>query len=282
MSDQAFQAEALEIPPATLTSVGEGSLVAPSNEPGEEAILDAADVESIADELSGSQNAHRPADVPEKFWDVDAGALRTETLLKSYLELEKKLGSMVPIPNDDDPSSRDRLQRVLGKPASSDDYDINPPHELITPDPAINAKLHEAGLSSEQAQLVYDLAAEHLVPMIEDANREASQEIDRSRLAAQFGGEEKWQAVAPQIKTWAEANLSDEVYESLGASVDGVVAIYHMMQAREPNMISEAAVPSGQVDERQLSQMMRDPKYWRDRDPAFVAEVTSGYKRLFE
>ena len=34
----------------------------------------------------------RPADVPEKFWDNDAGGLRADALLKSYSELERKLG----------------------------------------------------------------------------------------------------------------------------------------------------------------------------------------------
>jgi hypothetical protein len=224
----------------------------------------------------------RPADIPEKFWDDDLGALRTETLLKSYIELEKKLGSMIPMPNDEDPSSRDRLQRALGKPATADDYKIDAPHELIAPDEAINRKLHEAGLSCEQAQLVYNLAAEHVVPLIEEMNRETRQEVECSQLAAHFGGQEKWQAIAPQIKTWAKANLNDDLYDSLGSSADGVVAIYHMMQAREPSVISEAAVPTVQVDRQQLSQMMRDPRYWRDRDPAFVAEVTAGYKQLFD
>lgn len=176
--------------------------------------------------------AERPVNIPEKFWDADAGSLRTETLLKSYVELERKLGTMMPIPNGDDPNSRHKLQRALGKPESADDYKIDVPHELITPDPAVNAKLHEAGLSSEQAQLVYNLAAEHLVPLIEDANREASQEHERSQLTAHFGGEQTWQAIAPQIKTWAQANLTEEVYESLGSSSEGVIAIYHMMQAR--------------------------------------------------
>ena len=35
----------------------------------------------------------RPADVPAKFWDDEAGAVRIDALLKSYVELERKLGS---------------------------------------------------------------------------------------------------------------------------------------------------------------------------------------------
>lgn len=280
MSDQSLHADAVEISPMETPLSGGENVDDVAGEPL--VMQEGAESSAQIDDRVEDQGDTRPADVPEKFWDADAGALRTETLLKSYLELERKLGTMVPMPNDDDPNSRHKLQRALGKPESADDYKIDSPHELITPDRAINAKLHEAGLSSEQAQLVYDLAAEHLLPMIEEANGNASQEIERSQLATHFGGEQKWQAIAPQIKIWAEANLSDEVYDSLGSSADGVVAIHHMMQAREPNVISEAAVPTSRTDERQLSQMMRDPRYWRDRDPAFVAEVTAGYKRLFE
>jgi len=282
MSDQALQAEAVDTPQTEIVSEGKIVAVDITAEPVDGNMLESTDCEHEIDRTADNLSAERPADIPEKFWDVHAGALRTETLLKSYLELERKLGTMVPVPNGDDPSSRDKLQRVLGKPETADDYKIDAPHELITSDPTVNAKLHEAGLSSEQAQLVYNLAAEHLVPLMEEANKEASGQIERSQLAAHFGGEEKWQSIAPQIKTWAEANLNDEVYESLGSNADGVIAIYHMMQAREPNVISEAAVPASTIDERQLSQMMRDPRYWRDRDPTFVAEVTSGYRRLFD
>ena len=27
--------------------------------------------------------------------------------------------------------------------------------------------------------------------------------------------------------------------------------------------------------------MMRDPRYWRQRDPEFIARVTAGFKRLY-
>lgn len=235
-----------------------------------------ANVDSANDEAQ-----KRPADVPDKFWDASTGAVRTEALLKSYLQLEKKLGAMMSIPTENDPDSRQRLQRALGRPDSPDDYQVEAPHELIKPDPTINAKLHEAGLTSEQAQLVYNLAAEHVLPVIEKVTVEADQTRELSQLSAHFGGEQNWQALAPQIKTWAQANLSADVYETLGSSCDGVIAMHQMMQAKEPSLISEAAVPTPDVNQDQLTQMMRDPRYWRDRDPAFVGRVTEGYKRLF-
>ena len=76
----------------------------------------------------------RPEHVPEKFWDPAAGQLRTEALLKSYLELERRLGTGAP----DAPVSeaaRAQLLELLGRPGSPDDYLIEPPHGLIEPDP---------------------------------------------------------------------------------------------------------------------------------------------------
>ena len=243
--------------------------------------LDEASSTAGAEETLDVRLPERPTDIPEKFWDPEAGSVRTEALLKSYLQLEKKLGAMVPLPSDEDPDSQKRLQRLLGQPETPEDYKIEAPHELISSDPEINSKLHDAGLTSKQAQLVYDLAAEHMMPIIEQATADADRTQELTQLTSHFGGEQAWRSIAPQIKSWAEANLSDDVYAALSTSFDGVVAIHQMMQNREPSMISEAAVPSADVDKGLLNQMMRDPKYWRDHDPAFVARVTEGYKRLY-
>jgi hypothetical protein len=224
----------------------------------------------------------RPAGVPEKFWNPDHGAVRTEALLKSYLELERKLGSMVPVPADEtDQEGQMRLLRALGVPESPEQYRIEPRHELIEPDAEINARLHEAGFTERQAQLVYDLAADHLVPLLDDALGELQATREAERLAARFGGEALWRTVAPQIKAWGQRNLAPEVFQTLASSYDGVLAIHQMMQGREPAVLNEANGPGPDLDEPALARMMRDPRYWRERDPAFVAQVTAGFERLY-
>jgi hypothetical protein len=35
---------------------------------------------------------------------------------------------------------------------------------------------------------------------------------------------------------------------------------------------------SGEAD---LYKLMRDPRYWRDRDPALIAKVTEGFRQLY-
>ena len=274
MSDQELSIDSAAIEPHALSEDV-------TMDTSKDELTDATPLSTDDHEASSMNAAERPIDVPDKFWDSAANTVRTEALLKSYLQLEKKLGTMVPLPTDDDPGSRQRLHRALGRPDSPEDYQIKAPNELLASDPEINGKLHDAGLTSEQAQLVYDLAAEHILPILEKANVEASQAQDLAQLTSHFGGEQAWQAIAPQIKSWAEANLDGHVYDALGSSFDGIVAIHQMMQNREPSMISEAAVPTSGIDKDKLNQMMRDPKYWRDHDPAFVARVTEGYKRLY-
>lgn len=225
--------------------------------------------------------AERPAGVPEKFWDGEAGQIRTDALLKSYLELERKLGSMVPLPGDDDPAGRERLRRALGVPASADEYQIEVHDELLKPTPELNARLHEAGFTQEQAQLVYDLAAEHLLPLIDDMVGELHASRDSERLAQHFGGADAWQNMARQIKTWGQANLAEDVYRTLSGSYEGVLAMHQMMQAREPAVLQDADGPRGELDQAALTRLMRDPRYWRDRDPAVVAQVTEGFQRLY-
>ena len=45
--------------------------------------------------------AQRPDELPEKFWDVEAGAPRVDAMAKSYAALESRLSEMVKFPGDD-------------------------------------------------------------------------------------------------------------------------------------------------------------------------------------
>src|SRR5919202_193006 len=135
--------------------------------------------DSTAPEAARAEVAQRPADVPEKFWDAATGTIRTEALLKSYAELERKLGSTGQ-EGELGEAARARLLDMLGRPATPEEYRIEPPHEAVTPDHEVNARLHAAGFTQAQAQLVYELAAERLLPAIARmaAEREEQPQVD--------------------------------------------------------------------------------------------------------
>ena len=224
----------------------------------------------------------RPDNVPEKFWDAAAGSVRTDALLRSYLELERRLGRSIPKPeSDDDIEGVNRLFEVLGRPETPDGYEIAAPHPLVAPDPELNTLLHSAGFTQRQAQLVYELAAERLLPVLEEAagELEATRQIDR--LQQHFGGPEAWRTTAAQIKGYAEANLPEELQRALTGSYEGVLALYEMMRKAEPDIVGQAGSGQLAVTEDSLRELIRDPRYWRDRDPEIVQRVTAGYRNLY-
>ena len=231
-------------------------------------------------EAAQSEAPARPDGIPEKFWDAEAGTLRTDALLKSYLELERRLSQRIGPPGADAPlEDQQRFRRAIGVPDAPDGYAIRSPHELCCADPAINERLHEAGFTQEQAQLVYDLAAERLVPLIGDVAQHLEAERELDRLRAHFGGEDRFRRIAAQLSAWGSANLPPAVFDALSSTYDGVIALAKMAMKSEPDIARDADAPAS-ADEAALRAMMRDPRYWRSREPEFVRRVTDGFRRL--
>ncbi|HYG84772.1 MAG TPA: hypothetical protein VD978_00775 [Azospirillum sp.] len=217
--------------------------------------------------LTLSPDGDRPPQVPEKFLDPQTGAIRVDALLKSYQELERRLASGSQTSGG-------------GAPATPEEYCIACDHGMFEPDPEINSRLHAAGFAPEQAQLVYDLAAERLMPLIQELVAEFQAEREMERLVAQFGGEEKWRAVSRQLLAWASKNLPAAAVEGLSTTYEGVMALHRMMTGAEPSALARADAPADD-GEAELHTLMRDPRYWRDRDPAVITRVTEGFKRLY-
>lgn len=202
----------------------------------------------------------RPDYLPEKFWDAERGEPRLESLAQSYLGLERRLG---------------------GIPGAVEDYRITPSFEAIEVDPDVNARLHEAGFTQSQAQLVYDLAAEKLVPMVQDLAAETLAMEETRKLADHFGGDEPWSQVSRQLANWGQANLSEEVYAALSSSYRGVLAMHQLMADGEPALVNGGVSLSGVNSEDDLIGLMNDPRYWREHDPAVVSQVADGFRRLY-
>ena len=226
--------------------------------------------------------ANRTAeDTPQKFRDPETGALRTDAMLKSYRELEHKLARMVEVPGDDaDDDTRVRFRRALGVPDRPEDYPVQAPNELVQPDPDANKVLHDAGLTPMQVQAVYDLAAQRMVPAVQDLAKEFEAERQMKRLTEHFGSAEKWREVAGALRDWGRKNLPDEVFNALSTTFEGVVAMHRMMTSDEPGL-GQPASPATATSEDELRRMMADPKYWRDRDPATIKKVSEGFQKLF-
>ena len=201
--------------------------------------------------------------IPEKFKDPSTGELKVDSLLTSYTELEKK------------------LSRTPSAPKSPDDYCIDCKHGYFDVDKDLNKKRHEKGCTNDQVQIVYDLAAERLVPLVLQMAAEYSAEREIEKLVSHFGGEEKWREVSRQLLVFGQKALPSDVLDTLSSSYEGVLALYRMMKGEEPGLSRTADIKGASQNELDLQSMMRDPKYWRDQDPSFVNKVTEGFQKLY-
>lgn len=201
-------------------------------------------------------------EIPAKFKDPETGTVRMDAMVKSYKELEKKISQTPSVPK------------------SSDDYCIKCDHGLFEADAEMNKFLHDKGFTNEQAQAVYDLAAEKMIPMVMEMANDFQADREIEKLIEHFGGAEKWKEVSRQLLNFGQKNLPADVLDSLSSSYEGVIALYNMMGGKEP-AISQSGEKTSSAEMNDLNSMMRDPKYWRDRDPSFVAKVTEGFQKLY-
>lgn len=203
------------------------------------------------------------AEVPDKFKDPKSGEVKMDALLQSYKSLEQ------------------RLSQQAKPPASPDEYCIECGHGLFEPDADINQRLHAKGFTQDQAQEVYNIAADKMIPMMRDMAMDYKADREVEKLVNHFGGSENWREVSRQLLAFGKKNLPDDVLDNLSSSYEGVLALHRMMKNGEPALQRGQAKVSGALDEAELSSMMRDPKYWREKDPAFIAKVTQGFEKLY-
>jgi hypothetical protein len=201
-------------------------------------------------------------EIPAKFKDSATGEIRLNDFAKSYAELEKKLSSR------------------SSAPKTPDDYCVDCSHGLFGSDDEANKRFHVLGLTQEQVQGVYDVAAEKMVPMVMLMAADYQAEHELEKLVTHFGGADAWREISRQLLAYGQKTFPADVLDTLASSFDGVVALHRMMKGQDPQ-IAKATDARSNMAEMDLQSMMRDPKYWRDQDPAFVAKVTEGFKRMY-
>ncbi len=214
--------------------------------------------------------------IPEKFRNND-GTLNTESLMRSYNELEKKIGTMVSIPNENsDAVSRQKFNRAIGVPDSASEYPI---HELYD-DENLRQKFFEIGLTKNQVEKIYDIANEFLSPVISDLFSVRDESTAMNELKSFFGGDEKMLDNLRAINTFGERFLPRDAFDALCATPQGIQSMYKMMQSMEPTIKTDKN-ENENLSDSDLRRMMRDPKYWRDGDMEYIRKIENGFKKLY-
>lgn len=241
---------------------------------------------------NGEQNAQRPGHIPEKFWDSKNKTVRLDALIKSYLELEKQFSKLVHetalSEKDENPDTEHGMSAKLEEqkkgtyPKSSDDYSINCAHTYFKPDPEINARFHELGMTNEQVQAVYDAALQKMIPFMMDMVSDMRAEQELNNVISYFGGAEEWGAIAPRLYAFMQKNMPSDVAEKMAQSAEGIKMVHRMMMAGTSGIVPFGTGGKSPQTMEQIYALMRDPKYWRDHDPAVMQKVASGFNALYE
>ena len=201
--------------------------------------------------------------IPEKFLD-DKGELNTSALVKSYCELEKKMGTMVSVPNEDsDDSIKQKFNHAIGVPNSADEY---PKNDLFD-DESVRQKF-------------YEIAQDFLQPTLNNLFELQTQTNAINELKNFFGGTEKMNEALRQINAFGERFLPTDAFNELCSTPQGIQGIYKMMQSMEPEVLTDKNVSENLTDD-DLRNMMRDPKYWRDQDKEYIRKIENGFKKLY-
>jgi len=214
--------------------------------------------------------------IPEKFLNEN-GTLNADALLKSYRELEKKMGAMISVPGEDaDDAARARFMRAIGVPESAAEY----PSNALFDDDELREKFHEMGLTSRQVEKIYSIAEEYLSPVLSDLFRMQNEVGAMAELENFFGSREKMNDALHAISAFGEKFLPSDAFEELCSTAQGIQSVYKMMQSMEPNVETDKSASEKLTDD-DLRRMMRDPKYWRDADPEYVRKIENGFKKLY-
>lgn len=206
----------------------------------------------------------RPENLPEKFWDDERG-LQLDKLVKSYGELEKKLGTKAaPVPEAYEVKLPDGVELPDGEPLSEADVEL----------------FKELGLGNEQAQKLVDHFWSQVMPMV--AEQQTNLEITKLAAAWNFevgdeGPPAEFKERLGAVRQWAESNLPKEVVDNLRKSASGVQALWAMMQNKVAPANTNGGVSS--KTDAELQAMVNDPRYWDPANDAYRQSVQAEFER---
>lgn len=228
----------------------------------------AASVESMVAE--SSEATQRPDNVPEKFWDAEAGSVRTDDVLKSYTALEGRFGSFTGAEKEYAAAFSDELVEA-GISLDSEDPMIEPAIEF-----AKEMEMNQEGFS----KMV------NLYGMVELAKHNAQKEADAADIASLGDNAERR---INNMSQWANKNMPGDLVEGfkdMAVSADAIKAMEQMISmTRSAPVEASGAAPSPGITSAEVHKMQFEKDEHGNRriatDPSFKAEYEKKRNMVF-
>ena len=231
-------------------------------------------------EVQASEMQEQPQEVSERFDWLPEKFERPEELANSYKELERKFYQRKDELREQIVSELNN-EAVSAAPISPGDYEIEftPPeglqYTIANDDPMLDwfrSKAHNYGLSQQEFnEVINEYAAM-------DTQRGPDWNVESEAL-----GEYAEQRLE-RVDSWASKSLSEEAYSAFAnmpASANTVQLFEELMELNgQPqfNMVSPSEFQERlSIDD--LRSMQQDERYWKEKDPAFIAKVRAGFNQ---
>lgn len=250
-----------------------------------EAAVNAGNTHREGDTGEGDNTPPKP-NVPEKFLTKD-GQVNTEALLKSYEELQKKLGSQNQNKQEDPPASKNDNKAPEGEEKSAKDYVESKGFDFDL----LAKEYNEAGQLSQETyeKLEKSGIGKAVVDSYIEGQKALSEKFQVDVMST-VGGQEAY----AEMTKWAAENLSPQQLQAYdrAVSVSDMEAVKFAVQGLKAQYDRAVGSPakrqlmgntsgSGEstkpfMSKTQYVDAIKDPRY--DRDSAYRAEVLSRLK----
>tara|TARA_R100001510_G_C7653574_1_gene211852 strand:- start:518 stop:1246 length:729 start_codon:yes stop_codon:yes gene_type:complete len=222
------------------------------------------------EDVQATETPSKPEWLPEKY-------NTPEDLAKGYKELEAKLGA-----KEEDIRNaiieEIQTEAFSERPETVGDYQVP---DIIDGDSANDNELFqwwanhafENGFSQEEFEQGINMYAEAIQSNGPDLDAEEARLGDNAQTRIEA-------ASMFAHKMFSEDQIP--AIERLFQTADGVMVMETIMEAMKDGNFSEGAQPVAGKTEQELREMMNDPRYWKDRDPHFIKEVTEGYQQIYK
>lgn len=210
--------------------------------------------------------AERPAWCPEKFWDAEAGQVRTEALAKSYAEVEAKQSQ----PKDE--------KKTATEEKTADDQKQVPPKQVLE-SAATKAREEYAasGTLSDESYTVLEAAGVSRAQVdLYIAGVKAQETAMKAAVESVTGGDTGWTA----LESWARANLTQQEQDAANAglakmetikgTVESLWAKYQKAVGSDGKKTTTTTPNATNAVEpfksrKEMTAAMSDPRYKADR-----------------
>lgn len=226
---------------------------------------------------------YRPEGIPDHY----LGASDHETIDKLYKTadgLRKELSQKKGVPEKFEDYTIELSDEDREKYLSLNDDGVDPVYETL------RKTAFEQGIPPAAALKF----VENLYAQVHDGANEAAAALKETvdHGYESFGGPEKAKPVVDAVESWITGLQTQGVINEDDAAEMRISSSYgEGLRWLDKIRVSTGEKPipadfkndsnAGALTKAELDAMMQDPKYWRQKDPAFIAKVTEGFRQLY-